>query len=137
MKTNVRNEETSNEVKAAEINAKAVIIAAIIAVCGTFGGTLLGKFLESKETQVVLNQTFYGVIDSNDDITLEEIKQEYLLLQDSYNKKEQENKILANEKENGSDKLTEANQKIEELQAGTNEKVILQDDASVIVNKIQ
>lgn len=69
-----RRTHDNSEVKAAKINARAVIIAALISsITSIGGGTWLGSIIESNKVQMTINQTFYEIIEENEnsDITLE------------------------------------------------------------------
>lgn len=114
-----RRKNDSDDIKAAKISARATIVASVITgIIGGLGGIYLGSILESNKGQYILNQTFYGIIENenSDDITLEEIKQNYTQLQSNYDKKQSENQTLNDEKENKTDELDKANDKIVEMQ---------------------
>lgn len=108
----------SDQIKAAKIATRGTIIAAILGLLGTIGGTFLGKVLQSNKDQIILNQTFYEIVDSeNGNVTLDEIKQDYIKLKRDYEIISGESEILNDEKENMSHSLIAANNTIEELQA--------------------
>lgn len=108
----------SDQIKAAKIAAKGTIIASILGLLSTIGGIFLGKVWQSNREQIVLNQTFYEIVDNEDgNVTLDEIKQDYIKLKRDYEIISGESEILNDEKENISHSLVDANNTIEKLQA--------------------
>ena len=114
----IKTEKDDVQVKIAKFKFKAEIIAALITAVSGVLGVWLGSIFESNKGQVILNQTFYGIVSDteNGDISLEEIKQQYLLLQTTLEENAQQNTELNTQLESESNKLREANEKIAELQ---------------------
>lgn len=113
-----KTKNESDQIKAAKIGVKGTIIASILGVLGTIGGIFLGGILESNRGKTIINQTFYEMASNEDgNITLDEVKQDYLTLKRDYEISSDENQILNGEKENLSNRLKDADNTIKELQA--------------------
>ena len=124
-----------SQVEAAKITAKGTIIAALIALLASIGGTFLGSILESNKEQDRINQIFYEMFKENEnDIELKDIKEKYANLQSDNEKlrhteSELRDKIinLNNEKTNLNESISIQSEKIERLEMENNK---LRDDLS-------
>lgn len=129
----------SDDIRAAKINARAVIIGAIITATIGLVGALFGGILESNKAQIVINQTFYGMLDdSSEDITLEEIKQSYTNLQNDYNSAQNEIKKILKENEalkQNKTKLIEKNNNLMEDKENQLEQIRMLENEIDDINK--
>ncbi len=101
------------------------IVAVVVAAIGIFAGIKI----EERNTQTQINEVIGDVININgdeNDITINDIEtliQNYLQLQSDYTSLNQQNNSLVAQNTKYFDDLTEANNKINELNAGYNKEI--------------